>query len=96
MIKHEYADYHTMEVAASPDTVTSVATCLYGFAVETDQTNDVTLVISDGSTEVLTYIVTGTTDSFVHEFTVPVMLRHGLTITLTGTASRCVVLYRKL
>ena len=87
--------YHTMEVAASPDTINTGVTHLWGFIVETDKTNDVTVVLSDGSTEVITYIVTGTTDSANVMFPKPIRFGTSLVVTLTGTASRVVVLWAK-
>tara|TARA_R110000822_G_scaffold84959_3_gene199239 strand:- start:3889 stop:4152 length:264 start_codon:yes stop_codon:yes gene_type:complete len=82
-----------MEVAASPDTVTTVPTSWWGFQVETDKTNDVTLTIGNGATEVVKHIVTGTTDSQINIFPKPVALDKGLIVTLAGTASKCVIFY---
>jgi hypothetical protein len=84
---------HTMEVADSPDTVHTGTCHLWGFLVETDKTNDVTVVLSDGSTEIITYIVTGTTDSANVMFPKPIKMSTSLVVALAGTASRVVVLW---
>lgn len=86
---------HTMEVAASPDTINTGVTHLWGFLVETDKTNDVTVVLSDGATEIITYIVTGTNDSADVMFPKPIKFSTSLVVALTGTASRVVVLWAK-
>lgn len=92
------AKYYPMEVAASPDTITTRPAKVFGFHVETDKTNDVTIVLNDGAsgTQVLTHIVTGTDDSY----TSPplgdddgILFEKGIEVTLAGTASRCVVFY---
>lgn len=84
---------HTMEVADSPDTVYTGVCFLRGFLVETDKTNDVTVVLKDGSTEIITYIVTGTTDSANVMLPAPLRFSTSLVVELAGTASRVVVLY---
>lgn len=84
---------HTMEVAASPDTIHAGPTYLWGFLVETDKTNDVTVVLSDGATEIITYIVTGTNDSASVVLPRPILFNTSLVVSLAGTASRVVVLW---
>lgn len=86
---------HTMEVAASPDTINTGVTHLWGFLVETDKTNDVTVVLKDSTTEIITYIVTGTTDSAHVMFPKPIRFGTSLVVELAGTASRVVVLWGK-
>jgi hypothetical protein len=93
MSSPEAIKYHTIEVAASPDTITALPARLHGFAAETDKTNDCTVVISDGATQILTYIVTGNKDSFIHSFPTPIHCESGLVVTLEGTASRAVFFY---
>lgn len=86
--------YHTMEVAASPDTIFTGRAKLWGFAIETDKTNDVTTVMSDGTTEIVTYICTGTKDSCVVWFEKPISIATSLVVTLAGTASRVVYFWQ--
>lgn len=89
----EVLAYHTMEVAASPDTVHTGKCFFHGFIVETNGTNDVTVVISDNTTEIITYIVTGTNDSGQLLLPKPIPITTSLVVALSGTASRVVVLW---
>jgi hypothetical protein len=84
---------HTMEVAATPDTVNTGVTHLWGFLVETDKTNDATVVLKDGETEIITYNVVGTEDSAHVTFPMPIRFSTSLVVELTGTGSRVVVLW---
>lgn len=86
---------YAMEVAATPDTINTGKTHLWGFLVETDKTNDVTVVLSDGGTEIITYNVVGTEDSANVMFPKPILFSTSLVVALSGTSSRVVVLWSK-
>jgi hypothetical protein len=90
------AKYYVMEVAASPDVITTRPARLLQFQVETNLTADATIGLLDGSTEVITHIVTGTTDSFLSPRLGDgdgVVCEKGIQVTLAGTGSRCTVIY---
>jgi len=87
---------HSMEVADTPDTIHTGKCKVGGFHVETDKTNDVTVVLKDGTIELITHITTGTKDSEIVAFPGWVQCTTSLIVTLAGTASRVTVFWKQM
>ena len=90
----DYYKHHTMEVAASPDTIHTGRCYFGGVIIETDKTADVVFTVSDGVTEIIKFLVVGTEDSDSLILPYPIELTTSMVITLSGANSKCVVLWR--
>ena len=67
--------------------VTTGKSVVYGFAIHADGTNDVTVDIEDGTTDIITCTfdtsVQGTV--YIYECPAPVKVTGGINVTVTGT-----------
>lgn len=90
----DYYKFHTMEVAATPDTIHTGKCYFGGVIIETDKANDVVFTVSDAATEIIKFLVIGAEDSKSLILPIPIELTTSMIITLSGAASKCVVLWR--